>query len=53
MPGQPDQIRYRDALQRLTLNFEIDEPLLKEWIVRVDRDASAYIALGTTVRALS
>ena len=41
-PGQPEHVRFRDALQRITLNFEVDEPLMKEWIVRLDREASAY-----------
>lgn len=53
MQGHPGEIRYRDALQRLTLNFEVDEPIMKEWVVRVDREASAYTALATTARALS
>ena len=53
MQGYPNEIRYRDALQRLTLNFEVDEPMMKEWIIRVDREASAYSALATTARALS
>jgi len=47
VPGQHDQIKYRDALQRLTINIEIDEPLSKEWVVRVDREASAYSAVPT------
>jgi len=46
-------IKYREALQRLTLNFEVDEPLMKEWIVRVDREANAYSALPSTIRSVS
>lgn len=45
VPGKPNMISYKEALQRLTLNFYVDEPLMKEWIVRVDRVANAYTAL--------
>ena len=48
-----DQIRFREALQRLTINMEVDEPLMKEWVVRVDRDAYAYSAVPTTMRSVS
>ena len=53
MPGKPHQIRYKEALQRLTLNLEVDEPLMKEWIVRADREANAYSAIPTTIRSMS
>lgn len=46
-------IRFKEALQRLTLNFEVDEPLMKEWIVRVDREANAYTALPSTIKSMS
>ena len=29
-----DTIMYKDALQRITINMDVDEPLMKEWIVR-------------------
>ena len=54
VPGKPHMIRYKEALQRLSPNFEVDEPLMKEWVVRVDRDATAYSAmLGTSIRSNS
>ena len=33
--------------------MEIDEPLMKEWIVRSDREPNAYTALPTTMRSVS
>lgn len=33
--------------------MEVDEPLMKEWVVRVDRDAYAYSAVPTTMRSVS
>lgn len=54
VPGKPHMIRYKEALQRLSLNFEVDEPLMKEWVVRMDRDATAYSALpGSSIRSIS
>ena len=32
--GQNDSLVYREALQRLSINMEVDEPMMKEWIVR-------------------
>ena len=52
-PGKPGMILYKEALQRLSLNLEVDEPLMKEWIVRVDRDASAYTAIPSSIRSFS
>lgn len=34
VPGKLDCLNYRDALQRMTINGNIDEPLMKEWVVR-------------------
>ena len=46
-------ISYREAMQRLSLNFEVDEPLMKEWVVRVDRVANAYTALPSSLKSMS
>ena len=51
--GYHDQIRYREALQRLTINMEVDEPFMKEWVVRMDADASVYSNVATTLRSFS
>ena len=53
MPGQNECLLYKEALQRLTINMDVDEPLLKEWIVRVDREASSYSLIQTTVKSMS
>ena len=53
VPGKPNMISYREAMQRLSLNFEVDEPLMKEWVVRVDRVANAYTALPSTMKSMS
>lgn len=29
-----DQIQFRDALKRICINLDVDEPLFKEWVVR-------------------
>ena len=31
--------------------MEVDEPLLKEWIVRVDREANTYTSVPTSLRS--
>ncbi len=33
--------------------MDVDEPLMKEWIVRTDRDAGAYTALPSSIRSYS
>ena len=33
-----DLLCYREALQRISINMEVDEPLMKEWIVRSNKD---------------
>ena len=36
-------IIYREALKRLSIDMEVDEPLMKEWVVRADQqDSAAY-----------
>ena len=30
-------IVYREALQRIQMNMEVDEPLMKEWVVRSNK----------------
>ena len=44
---------FREALQRITINMEVDEPLAKEWVVRVDRESSAYSAIPSTLKSMS
>ena len=33
--------------------MDVDEPLMKEWVVRIDRDAYAYTSVPTTMRSIS
>ena len=33
--------------------MEVDEPLMKEWVVRTDTDASVYSNVATTLRSFS
>ena len=40
--NKTDTISYRDALQRISINMEVDEPLMKEWTVRSMHDRKEY-----------
>ena len=45
-------IDYREALQRITINMEVDEPIMKEWIVRSRRtDGKEYSPIPTVMRS--
>ena len=45
-------IDYREALQRITINMEVDEPMMKEWIVRSRRtDGKEYSPIPTVMRS--
>ena len=46
-------IIYRQALQRLSIDLEVDEPLMREWVVRTEsQDSMAYTkGLPTTIRS--
>ena len=37
----------------MSINIDLDEPLMKEWIVRTGKDSDAYSAVPTTVRSMS
>jgi len=53
VPGQAECLLFREALQRMTINMDVDEPLMKEWVVRVDRESNAYSAIPTTMKSMS
>ena len=45
-------VDYREALQRITINMEVDEPMMKEWIVRSRRtDGKEYSPIPTAMRS--
>jgi len=33
--------------------MDVDEPLLKEWVIRVDREASAYSVIQSSAKSMS
>ena len=47
-----DLINYREALQRITINMEVDEPMMKEWIVRARaKDGKEYSPVPSMLRS--
>jgi hypothetical protein len=46
-----DQIQYREALQRIGINLDVDEPLFKEWIVRDPKNGQEYSSIATSFGA--
>ena len=44
-----DCLCYRDALQRISINMEVDEPMMKEWIVRSYKGGKEYSPVPSSV----
>ena len=46
-----DMVKYKEALSLITINMEIDQPLMKEWIVRTNasNENRAYSTIATSV----
>ena len=45
---------FRDALQRITINIDVDEPLMKEWIIRKPtNNGVAWSNIPSSMRSFS
>lgn len=44
-----DSIDYKHALKKISVNMEVDTPLMKEWVVRADGDAGNKSMIASSV----